>query len=310
VTTPPERLSTTSSSRAGPPPAGTRSTSPVMNWVCRRAVEARNAVSSTPRRVTARSTHAVSRIRCPNSLIARITVGHPTPRSAATWATECASCPTRRHASVLARLVSTPLGRIAAVRSDQVSCGQARCGQRHTRFDQHSNTGRPPAGRSRSRRNRRSCSTATAPHDGHPMRSSVVSTCICSSPSHSATASTRNPGNPNIPSAVSCSRIVPAPAAGSALSSILTWGLRVRALGRTRIVRPQAQLLRQAEDHVATPHHASCRRAPLVAAAGSSTLQCVGTSGACCAAGVGRHRISANDAADSGPARTCPVLSP
>ncbi len=35
-------------------------------------------------------------------------------------------------------------------------------------------------------------------------------------------------------------------------SSILTWGLCVRALGRTRIVRPQAQLLRQAEDHVTT----------------------------------------------------------
>jgi hypothetical protein len=52
---------------AGPPPAGARPASPVMNWVWARAVAARNAVSSTPRRVTARSTQAASRMRWPNS---------------------------------------------------------------------------------------------------------------------------------------------------------------------------------------------------------------------------------------------------
>jgi len=173
-----------------------------MNWVWARAVAARNAVSSTPRRVTARSTQAASRMRWPNSRTARMIVGHPTPRSVATWATLTASWPTRRHASARARSVSTPLGRIASVRSENVTVGHARYRQRHTRFDQHNSTGRPPAGRSRTSRSRRSWHTATAAHDGHPTRSSVVSTCTCSSPSSSATARTRNPGNPNIPAAV------------------------------------------------------------------------------------------------------------
>jgi len=130
--------------------------------------------------------------------------------------------------------------------------GHARYRQRHTRFDQHNSAGRPPAGKSRTRRSRRSCSTATTAHEGQPTKSSVVSTCTCNSPSHSALASTRNPGNPSISAAVSCCCTVAATGAGSALSSISTWGLRVRALGRTRIVRPQARLLRQAEGHVAT----------------------------------------------------------
>ncbi len=37
----------------------------------------------------------------------------------------------------------------------------------------------------------------------HTM-SSVVSTCTCNSPTHSALTSTRNPCNPSIPAAVSC----------------------------------------------------------------------------------------------------------
>ena len=92
------------------------------------------------------------------------------PQIAATWATLCASWPTRRHASALARSVSTPFARIAGVRSEKVTCGHARCPQRHTRFDQHNSTGRPPVGRSRTHTGRRACTRATAPHAAHHRR--------------------------------------------------------------------------------------------------------------------------------------------
>ena len=141
--------------------------------------------------------------------------------------------------------------RIASGCSENVTFGHWRCQQRHTRFDQHS-TGRPPAGRSRTRRSRRSWSTATAEHEGHPMRSSVVATCTCSSPLSSTVPTTPEPRQPEHPHGITCSGAAAAPVADSALALNATWGLRVRALGRKRIVRPKTGRLRQPEDHVAT----------------------------------------------------------
>ena len=77
VTTCPDRPGRTSRSRAGPPSAGLRLTSPVTNWVCDTAVAARNAVSSRPITVTLLCSHCSSRMRWPYSPTARITVPSP-----------------------------------------------------------------------------------------------------------------------------------------------------------------------------------------------------------------------------------------
>jgi hypothetical protein len=99
----------------------------------------------------------------PWSATARMMVAQPTPRSRATAATAWASLPTRRHASARARSVSTARGRIAATRTVQVRTSQAGSPQRQIRLRQHSTTGRPPIGRSRTRTVRRPWSSARIP---------------------------------------------------------------------------------------------------------------------------------------------------
>ena len=102
-------------------------------------------------------------------------VAQPTPRSRATAATAWASLPTRRHASARARSVSTARERIAAARSVQVRTPQAGSRQRQSRLRQHSTTGRPPIGRSRTRTVRRPCglgphaTARTADHRGRGL---------------------------------------------------------------------------------------------------------------------------------------------
>ena len=137
------------------------------------------------------------------------------PNSRATAATDVASWPTRRQISARARSVSDARGAITGEVSVQVRFAHAQCGQRHTRLTHTSVTGHPPAGKSRTHLGHRSCSSATAPHSGQPTKSAVVSTACSSSPSLSDTASTTNPGKPNITAA--------------ALRSRSTWGLHLRA---------------------------------------------------------------------------------
>jgi hypothetical protein len=110
-------------------------------------VALRKLVSSSPATPSKRSGSSTS--GRPRSVTARMMVAQPTPRSRATAATAWASLPTRRHASAWARSVSTSRGRIAATCSVQVPTPQAGSGQRQSRLRQHSTTGHPPAGRSR-----------------------------------------------------------------------------------------------------------------------------------------------------------------
>ena len=134
-----------------------------------------------------------------------------TPNSAATWATECPSCPTRRHASTRARSVSDARGRIAGDVSDQVTTGQRGSRHRQTRLTHTNVTGRPAAGRSRTHVGRRSCSRACTPQPRQKSSRAVVSTACSSSPFCCDTASRTNPSNPSI--------------AVAALTSSCTWGL-------------------------------------------------------------------------------------
>ncbi len=164
--------------------------------------------------------NVASSSRWPYSVTARITVAHPTPSSAANWATLIASRPTRWVAQTRARSVSTARARTAAVASDQVRITHAGSSQRQTRLSHTSSTGRPPIGRSRTDRALRSCNLATTPQPGHPVRAAVVSTTSSSSPPTSAAAVTRNPGNPSTRPTVS----VPS-SSGSVLRSVSTWGL-------------------------------------------------------------------------------------
>jgi hypothetical protein len=106
---------------------------------------------------------------------------------------------------------------------------------------------RPPLGRSRTQRGLRSCSVASTPHRGQPVPDSVVSISSSSSPPYSAAATTTKPGSPSVAVAVS---IVPRETR-SAVACPSTWDLRSACLGRLRILRSQAGLLRQAEDRVA-----------------------------------------------------------
>jgi hypothetical protein len=128
---------------------------------------------------------------------ARITVAHPTPRSRATAATAWASLPTRRHASARARSLSTARGRIAATRSVHVWTPQAGSTQRQIRLRQHSTTGRPPIGRSRTRTVRRAWSRAWLPQAAQPTVVAVVWTASRHSSSMTAAAVTSKPSRPS-----------------------------------------------------------------------------------------------------------------
>jgi hypothetical protein len=79
-------------------------------------------------------------------------VAHDTPNAAATWATECPSSPTRRHASARARSVIDARGRIASLVSVHVEAAHAGSVQRQTRLTHTNVTTRPPQGRSRTPR--------------------------------------------------------------------------------------------------------------------------------------------------------------
>ena len=166
---------------------------------------------------------------------AAIAVPHPTPKSRATAATDAPSWPTRRHTSARARSVNDARGTISGEVSVQVLVEHSWCGHRHTRLTHTRVTGRPAVGRSRIQQGRRSCSSATAPHPGQPTRSAVVSMACSSSPSCSDTASTTNPGKPNI--------------AAAALRSRSTWGLHLRVLDTTEHEAP-GRSQAQAEDRV------------------------------------------------------------
>ena len=98
-----------------------------------------------------------------------------------------------------ARSVRHARGSIAGCSSVQVFLGHNACGQHQTRLCQHTTTGLPPIGRSRTHTARRSFGRATAPQSGHGTTRAMVSTSSSSSPPASAAASTRNPSNPNNP---------------------------------------------------------------------------------------------------------------
>ena len=133
----------------------------------------------------------------PYSTTARITVGQPTPSSAATAATSVASWPTRRQACTRARSVSTERARIASLVSVHVRVAQRGSGQRQIRLCQVSTVGRPPHARFRTQVGRLPCATARTPQDRQNASTSTVSTSCSSSPPYSAALSTTNPGNPS-----------------------------------------------------------------------------------------------------------------
>ena len=143
-------------------------------------------------------------------------VCQPTPYSTATAATSWPSSPTRRHASARARSVSDARAPMCSLVSVQVRAAHAGSAHRHTRFTQISVTGRPAAGRSRTRTGRRPCGTACTPQPRQNSSTAVVSTACSSSPSTSDTASRTKPARPSI--------------AVAALPSPCTWGLLVRVL--------------------------------------------------------------------------------
>ena len=184
---------------------------PVTKLVERVAEAAWNAVSSTPTASTPSRRSGSFTRGVPWARTAAIAVPHPIPNSRATAATDAPSSPTRRHTSARARSVSDARAAITGQVSVQVLVGHSWCTHRHTRLIHTRVTGRPAVGRSRIQHGRRSCSCATAPHSGQPTRSAVVSTACSNSPSCSDTASTTNPGKPNI--------------AAAALRSRSTWGL-------------------------------------------------------------------------------------
>ena len=139
-----------------------------------------------------------------------ITVHQATPSCAAIRETAASRSPTCSNAHCRARSVRHARGAIAGCRSVQVLTSHSGCGQHQTRFHQHSTTGRPPSGRSRTHVGRRSLARATAPQPGQPTRSAVVSTSNSSSPPTSAVATTTNPSNP---SSAASSRAVASPIA-------------------------------------------------------------------------------------------------
>jgi hypothetical protein len=150
-------------------------------------------VSSSPSAATPSSRVGSSTSGRPCSATARMMVAQPTPRSRATAATAWASLPTRRHASARARSVSTARGRIATVCSVQVRTPQAGSRQRHRRLRQHSTTGRPPIGRSRTLTVRRPCGVAGTPQPVQPITVAVVWTTSCHSPPSSSAETSWKP---------------------------------------------------------------------------------------------------------------------
>ena len=157
------------------------STIPVTNWACRWALALRNAVSSTPTALTPARRSGSSTSGPPCSRTAAITVAHATPNAVATWATDCPSCPTLRHASTRARSVHDERGRTAGCCSVHVRTGQPGPWQRHTRLTHTRVTGRPPVGRSRTHTGRRACGRAAVPHEAHRAAVAMVSTACSSS---------------------------------------------------------------------------------------------------------------------------------
>jgi hypothetical protein len=94
------------------------------------------------------------------------------------------------------RSVSTVRGPMAATRSVQVRTPQAGSRQRQIRLCQHSTTGRPPTGRSRTLTVRRPWGAAGTPQPGQPTTLAVVWTVSCHSPPASSAARTSMPSKP------------------------------------------------------------------------------------------------------------------
>jgi hypothetical protein len=157
----------------------------------------RNAVSSTPIAVGAPSRAGSSMIGSPRVVTMRMIVAQPTPSADATRDTAPSRAPTCSNAHARARSVRHARGSIAGCCSVQVFLGHNAYGQHQTRLCQHTTTGLPPIGRSRTHTARRSFGRATAPQSGHGTTPAMVSTSSSSSPPASAAASTRNPSNPN-----------------------------------------------------------------------------------------------------------------
>lgn len=117
----------------------------------------------------------------------RITGCQPTPRWRATAATLSPSRPTSTKAQRVARAVRTDRGGICVLVFDQMRRGHSRgsVGQRHSRLDHTSTTGRPAAGRSDTDTGRRPGDTATTPQRGQPVIDVVVLTSSSTSPATS-----------------------------------------------------------------------------------------------------------------------------
>ncbi len=130
--------------------------------------------------------------------IVAMPIAQPTPSWSATAATSRPSWPTSRHASRRARSVSDARDRIRSLTSDQVRPGHASSAHRHNLLIHSSVTGRPAAGRSRTRTTRRPCGRACTPHARHHACRAVVSTACSSSPSSSDTASSTKPLSPSM----------------------------------------------------------------------------------------------------------------
>jgi hypothetical protein len=160
-------------------------------------VALRKLVSSSPSAATPCRRAGSSTSGVPWSATARITVAQPTPRSRATAATAWASLPTRRHAWARARWVSIARGAIPVTRSVQVRTPQAGSRQRQIRLRQHSTTGRPPIGRSRTRTVRRPWAWARTPQPTQPTTVAVVWTTSRHSPLAAEAARTSKPSRPS-----------------------------------------------------------------------------------------------------------------
>jgi hypothetical protein len=241
------RSATTSSSR---PPS--KSTSPVTYRVGARRVAFRKLVSSSPSAATPSSRVGSSSSGRPWSATARMMVAQPTPRSRATAATAWASLPTRRQASARARWVSTARGAIAAARSVQVRTRQAGSRQRQRRLRQHSTTGWPPIGRSRTPTVRRPWAWARTPQPGQPTTAAVVWITSRHSPPTISAARTSKPSRPSSLEA-------------DALPCWPTWGLLLADVRHPQAMRgPRCCSGGSYVAVSSTPPHASWRRARLV----------------------------------------------
>ena len=164
---PPKRQRTRSKSRAGPPPAGRRSTRPVTTGRAGRGRRQKRGLikAEHPADWCAASVDRGAAVR-PPARTARITVPQPTPRSAATRPRQWSPARPGRAHSARARSDSTARGRIAASVTDHVRCERRGSWQRQIRLKHTRITVRPLDGRSRTERGLRSCSVATTPQPG------------------------------------------------------------------------------------------------------------------------------------------------